>query len=144
MRSSVALRTLPPTMLMVRSYVAINIETLEMCTEFSSRWDFDGGICNWALKTDSELFSSFCFNFTDLFSVTISILFKKCDSSFQTYLRSLNSINLDKINYIVWLYYLDQKYSTNLAWVCKVPLMIPLLLHDLDPIFAPFNHGSYV
>jgi len=106
-----------------------------MCAKLTSSRYLDSRVSDWALKSDTELFSSLRFNLTNLLT-TISILFEKCDGSLKAEFWTLNSICLDEINYVMRLNDLDKKNRANLTWVVKVPFMIPLFLENLNPVLS--------
>lgn len=94
------------------------------------------------METDTELLSSLSFDLADLF--TFAVFLEKCDSPLQAELRALNTICLDKVNDVMWLNDFYEKNSADLSRMVKVPLMVPLFLHDLDSIFATLDQCSDV
>lgn len=94
------------------------------------------------METDTELLSSLSFDLADLF--TFAVFLEKCDSPLQAELRALNTICLDKVNDVMWLNDFYEKNSADLSRMVKVPLMVPLFLHDLDSVFATLDQCSDV
>ena len=142
MRATVALRALPSPMLMIGSYVAVYIKALQVCAQLTPGRYFDCCVSYRALKADTELLSGLSFDLADF--LAFAIFLEKCDSPLQAELRTLDSICLYKVNDVMWLHDFDEKDGADLSRVIKVPLMIPLFLHDLDSVLASLDQCSDV
>ena len=142
MRATVALRALPSSMLMIGSNIAVNIKALQVCAQLPSGRYFNGCIGYRALEADSKLLRGLSFDLANLLAFTIFL--EECDSPLQAELRALNTICLDKVNNVMWLHDFDEKDGANLSRVIKVPLMVPLFLHDLNPVLAALDQCSDV
>lgn len=137
MRATVALRTLPSPMLVIGSNVAIYVKALQMCAQLPPGGYFNRCVGYRTLEADTELLRGLSFDLTDL--LAFAIFLEKCDSPLQAELRALDTICLDKVNDVMWLHNFDEKDGAYLSRVIKVPLMVPLFLHDLDPVLAALD-----
>jgi hypothetical protein len=94
------------------------------------------------LEADTELLRCLSFDLADL--LTFAVFVEECDSPLQAELRTLDTVSLDEVNDVMWLHDFDEKDGANLSRVIKVPLMVPLFLHDLNPVLAALDQGSDV
>jgi hypothetical protein len=127
---------------MIGSNIAVNIKALQVCAQLPSGRYFNRCVGYRALEADTKLLRGLSFDLTDL--LAFAIFLEECDSPLQAELRALNTICLDKVNNVMWLHDFDEKDGANLSRVIKVPLMVPLFLHDLNPVLAALDQCSDV
>ena len=142
MRATVALRALPSPMLVIGSNVAVYIKALQVCAQLPPGGDFNRCIGYRALEADTELLCCLSFDLADLFAFTVFL--EECYSPLQAELWALDTVCLNKVNDVMWLHDFDEKDGADLSWVIKVPLMVLLFLHDLNPVLAALDQGSDV
>ena len=128
----VAERTKPPLVFRVHRYVGFEVEALEMGTDFATSWHVDWQHRYRVCQVDGHFVGFLVFDHSDLVGGFVSS--EELLVALQTHLVIFGSFRFDEVYDVVWLYDLDQKYSNDVARVCKKALVVLLSLEDVDQI----------